>query len=232
MFSKSARFYDAIYSFKDYPGESERLESIITMRRPGAKTLLDVACGTGMHLSSLKRHFRCEGLDLDADLLAVAREHNPEIPFHQGDMRSFDLGKRFDVVTCLFSAIGYCEGTKELHSAIASMAKHANPGGLVVVEPWITPENFRKGHLGALIVDRDDLKVARFNRSKVEGNSCVLDFHYLIGTHEGIHYEMEEHHTTLFTDEEYLAAFRQAGLKAERDAEGLMGRGLYLGQAS
>jgi SAM-dependent methyltransferase len=185
-----------------------------------------------MHLNRLKREFDCEGIDIDAGLLEIARERNPQIAFHEGDMALFNIGKRYDAVTCLFSAIGYCQGVEMLNSAIASMGRHLKPGGVLVVEPWITPENFKAGHLGALLVDRDDLKVARFNRSKVEGNRCVLDFHYLIGTHEGIHYEMEEHHTTLFTDGEYLEAFRAAGLSAERDAEGLTGRGLYLGVAS
>lgn len=232
MFSKSAKYYDAIYAFKDYAGESERLEALIHSRAPQAHTLLDVACGTGMHISQLKRWFGCEGLDLDASLLAVAREHNPEVPFHQGDMITFSLGKQFDVVTCLFSAIGYCADTICLDKCVAAMARHLNPKGLLIIEPWITPEHFKAGHLGSLFVDKDDLKVARFNLSRVEGNRAIMDFHYLIGTPEGIHYEVEEHRTTLFTGEQYQSAIQRAGLEVEFDAEGLMGRGLYVGLAS
>ena len=52
MFTNSARFYDAVYSFKDYEAESQRLQALIEERSPGAATLLDVACGTGKHLGS------------------------------------------------------------------------------------------------------------------------------------------------------------------------------------
>ena len=74
MFSRSARIYDAVYAWKDYAGEAERVHELVQARKPGAATLLDVACGTGTHLAELRRRYRCEGLDLDADLLAVARE--------------------------------------------------------------------------------------------------------------------------------------------------------------
>jgi ubiquinone/menaquinone biosynthesis C-methylase UbiE len=60
MFSKTARYYDKFYAFKDYAGEAERLLAIIDdlLRsgdnlRPGGRQLLDVACGTGHHIDHL-----------------------------------------------------------------------------------------------------------------------------------------------------------------------------------
>ena len=46
-FLQSAELYDAIYHFKNYQRESERLRNLIDRLVPGARTLLDVACGTG-----------------------------------------------------------------------------------------------------------------------------------------------------------------------------------------
>ena len=124
MFSRSARIYDAIYaSIRDYPHEAAELDRLIQDRRPGARTLLDVACGTGAHLEHLTA-YEVEGLDLDPEMLAVARERLPEVSFHEGDMADFDLGKRFDAVVCLFSSIGYVRTEERLRSAIASMAGH------------------------------------------------------------------------------------------------------------
>ena len=82
--------------------EGLRTEVLLTSRR-----LLDVACGTGLHLSYLTYRFQVEGLDRDEQLLAIARQRNPEVPLHHADMVDFALGRTFDVVTCLFSAIGY-----------------------------------------------------------------------------------------------------------------------------
>jgi predicted TPR repeat methyltransferase len=65
MFRRSQRIYDAIYAWKDYPTEAERIDAAIRERRPDATTLLDVACGTGKHLELLRDRYRVEGVDLD-----------------------------------------------------------------------------------------------------------------------------------------------------------------------
>ena len=64
-------------------------------------------------------------------------------------MRSFDLGRRFDAVTCLFSSIGYLLTPEDLEQGIARMAAHVAPGGVLVVEPWFTPDAWRPGSLPA-----------------------------------------------------------------------------------
>src|SRR5207247_2040583 len=74
VFTRSARFYDAIYSFKDYGKEAARIDALIRERRPNARTLLDVACGTGLHLKHLSERYEVEGLDLDPELLKLASD--------------------------------------------------------------------------------------------------------------------------------------------------------------
>ncbi|HEU4741659.1 MAG TPA: class I SAM-dependent methyltransferase [Meiothermus sp.] len=222
--------YDKIYSFKDYRAEAEAVHARIQQAHPEAKNLLEVACGTGKHLEHLKAHYQAVGLDLDAKQLEEARQRNPEIAFHQGDMRSFDLGCPFDAVTCLFSSIGYAGSVEGLNQAIASMARHLNPGGVLLVEPWFSPGVWQNNRPHALFIDEPDLKVARMNVSRQEGRESVLGFHYLIATPQGVEYFTEELRLFLFTPEEYLKAFRGAGLEVEHDPQGLTGRGLYVGK--
>jgi SAM-dependent methyltransferase len=232
VFRQSARYYDAVYSWKDYAGEAERVHELVQARKPGAASLLDVACGTGAHLAELRRWYRCAGLDLEPELLAVARERLPDVPLLQGDMRDFDLGRRFDAVTCLFSSIGYMRTVEELEAAVAAMARHLEPGGVLLVEPWLTPEAVRVPHVAAVFVDEPELKIARLNNIEVEERRSSFDFHYLVGTSDGVEHFTERHDLTLFTREEQLAAFQAAGLAVEHDEEGLMGRGLYIGVAA
>jgi SAM-dependent methyltransferase len=231
VFSRSARIYDAIYaSIRDYPCEAAELDRLIQERRPGAQTLLDVACGTGVHLEHLSG-YEVEGLDLDPEMLAVARERLPDVTFHEGDMTSFDLGKRFDAVVCMFSSIGYARAEEGLRSAIASMARHLEPRGVLVVEPWLTPEVWGGRHVAAVFVDEPELKIARINTAERKGSLSAFEFEYLVGTPDGVEHFTERHELGLFTLEQYLGAFRAAGLDADHDPEGPMGRGLYVANA-
>lgn len=230
MFTQSARYYDLIYSKKDYETEVEILLQIIHQRlSTGSRKLLDVACGTGRHIESLKEHFEVEGLDLNAELLEIAAQRNPDVPFHCGDMISFELNKKFDIVTCLFSSIGYVKTKENLCQAIRCMGKHVAPGGLLIIEPWFTPDSWTANTVHALFIDEPDLKIARINTSLVEGRLSIFDFHYLVGTpQETIHF-VESHALGLFETSEIVDAFRSAGFIVFFDPKGLTGRGLFTG---
>ena len=230
MLESYGGLYDLVYGAKDYAAETEKLRGFIEERAPGVETLLDVACGTGQHLYHLARHYEVEGLDLSEAQLEVALERNPDCTLHLGDMLTFDLGRRFDVVTCLFSSVGYMRSVHELNQAVANMARHVKPGGLLVVEPWLTPESWLPGTLWSDYVDQPNLKVARISVSKLEGRLALINFHILIARDSEVDYFRERHELTLFTEDEYMASFRSAGLDVTFDPEGLIGRGLYVGQ--
>ena len=230
MFTKSSRFYDAQYHWKHYDTEAARLAAIIREYVPKAKTLLNVACGTGLHDEHLlKAGFTVTGLDLDPGMLTIARERCPNIVFHEGDMAAFGLGTQFDAVVCLFSSIGYCGSVGGLLKTMTCLATHTTPGGVVVVEPWLTPETYRLGTTHALFVDLPDIKLARMNVSLAEDRLSIMDLHFLVAEGGDISSFTERHELYMFTDDEYRSAFASAGLKVSVDAEGLMGRGLYVG---
>ena len=95
VFAKFARFYDLMYGFKDYPAETARLLSVIVAyQRSDGHDLLDVACGTGAHATGLGHSFAVTGIDLDADLLALARERNPHMAFHPRPVPGSHAGLR------------------------------------------------------------------------------------------------------------------------------------------
>jgi SAM-dependent methyltransferase len=233
MFTKSTTFYDAIYAAmgKDYVREAQQVHALIQQhtRTPG-KTLLDVACGTGSHLAVLREWYEVAGLDLDARMLAIARRRCPGVRFYRSDMAAFRLRRRFDALICLFSSIGYARTRVRLHRSLKTFAQHTVPGGVVLVEPWIFPEKFEKGHVGLVVVDQPALKIVRMNGSERRGDLSSLRFHYLVGTPESVSHFTEEHTLGLFTHETYLTAFHAAGLDVSFDPDGLTGRGLYIGR--
>ena len=229
MFTRSARFYDALYAFKDYVAAAEQLHALIGRLAPDARSLLDVGCGTGRHLEELQRWYTVAGLDIDPQMVTIARGRLPGVPVHQADMVGFDLHREFDVVTCLFSAIAYVRTPDRLRAAVAGMARHVRPGGLLLVEPWISPEQYWVGRVTTNFVDEPELKIAWMYTSDIDGRVSVFDINYLVGTPEGVDHLTERHEMGLFTEEEYLGAFEAAGVTAGRDAEGPFGRGLYVG---
>jgi ubiquinone/menaquinone biosynthesis C-methylase UbiE len=232
MFSKSAQYYDEIYASvdKDYKAEAKKAQKIIQEhKQTKGKSLLDVACGTGFHASQLSKYYQVEGLDLDPQMLKVAKKKHPKIRFHQGDMTDFDLGRQFDVVVCLFSSIGYVKTKSRLQKAIKTMSKHLLPGGILLIEPWFTPEQWTVGRVVTIQVDKPDVKIVRMSHSGKKGRISLLSFHYLIGTSKGVEHSLEIHELALFTHQEYMDAFTAARLNVTHDPEGLSGRGLYIG---
>ncbi|HJV08627.1 MAG TPA: class I SAM-dependent methyltransferase, partial [Acidimicrobiales bacterium] len=109
-YEQGAEAYDLLHAArgKDYGEEASALTECIRRRRPGARSLLDVACGTGLHLAALAAGgWDVEGLDLSEGMLAAAQARLPGVPLRPADMRTFRVDRRFDAVVCLYSAIGY-----------------------------------------------------------------------------------------------------------------------------
>lgn len=232
MFSKSEKFYDEIYGTlgKDYAAEAERLHQFIQKhKRAHGNSLLDVACGTGAHAQPLSKHYTVEGLDVDAKMLTIAQRKYPALKFHHASMVDFDLGKPFEVITCLFSSIGYVRTKSALRKTLKNMSHHLVSGGVLLVEPWFTPTEWKPGFVHTIHVNKPELKITRMSFSGRKGNISSLEFHYLVGTPKGVEHFTEQHELGLFTHEDYIQAFQSAGLKTSHHKKGLDGRGLYIG---
>ena len=229
IYEESAYLYDDYFNFLDYPAASRKLYASIQHLNPNAKTLLDVACGTGKHLECLREHFQVEGLDINPRLLEIARKRCPGVRFHLGNMMDFSLDDKFDVVTCLFLAIAYLKTLKNVELAVACMARHLRPGGILVVEPWVSPEKCWTNKVTADFTNEPELKIVRMYTHEIEGRLSVFDINYLVGTPQGVTYFVEREELGLFTHEEYVQAFEKAGLEVSHDEKGLFGYGLYIG---
>lgn len=231
MFDRSAELYDAIYDAigKDYATEADTVLSHI--REAGGSepaTLLDVACGTGRHLEYFSQTAACVGVDIEPGLLAVAARRCPGVELVQGDMTDFDVGRTFDAVTCLFSSIGYVRTVEGLQRAARCLAAHVSEGGVLVVEPWFTPEMWGGRRVQVVQAEGAGFTAVRMMNSSLEDGLSVLDAHYLIGSQSGVTHLTERHALGLFSFEQYADAFATAGLSVSVDPEGVTGRGLIV----
>ncbi len=225
-------YYDAIYASmgKNYAQETDQLDRIIRRyKKSDGNTLLDLGCGTGRHAALLAQHYAVEGLDISPAMLQIARERCPNIRFHQGDMTTFALDQRFDVITCLFSAIGYVQTAARLDETLQNIARHLVPGGVLIVEPWLSPDHYTVGHVASVYVDQPNLKIARMNTGERQGDVSILNFHFMVATPKGVEYFTEDHRLGLFSSETYQDAFKKSGLDVIHIEDGITDRGLYVG---
>ena len=232
MYQKSAAFYDAMSARKrNHAADADALRRLIaaSAKRP-VRSLLDVACGTGTHLEHLRAHYdEVVGLDLSAEMLALAAQRLPGVRLVEGDMLTFDLGRKFDAMTCLGSAIGYAQTPENLERAVTRMAQHLAPGGVLVLEPFVRPEVWEWGRVGSFFVETPSRKIAHFATTGEPGPVANMTFHYLVAEAGQVTYFSEEHALGLFTFEQLVDAFRGASLTTTLDPEGLTGRGLVVG---
>jgi SAM-dependent methyltransferase len=232
-YATSARIYDLLYvgaGIKDYQAETAELHRLIEESRPGAKTLLDVACGTGAHLAELRRWYEVEGVDLSPAMLAVARRRVSGIPLHQADMRTLDLGRSFDTVICLFSSIGYVTDPAEMRSAVARLAAHVAPGGVLVLDGWVRPDEWHDRFRPEPDIAHDDeALVVRLAFARRERDITNLDMHHLVQTAGGIDYFVENHKLALTPTADYVSAVEIAGLSARVIPNYMPGRDRIVG---
>jgi len=237
-FDRSAELYDAVYSArgKPYRQEAARLRALLGERGIGpGSSLLDVACGTGEHLRFLAPQYEVTGLDASAAMLRVAREKLPGVTFHQGDMSRFSLDVSFDAITCLFASVGYLPDEGAVGAAMRAMAAHLRPGGLLVLEPALAPDQVAPAVTSRMrfdaVVDSRRVSVTRTDSAVREPSVLRIRFDYEVtpGNGNGPTRTFSEHHPILLlTRERYLRAFREAGLRVGYLEPGLGSTGLYV----
>jgi ubiquinone/menaquinone biosynthesis C-methylase UbiE len=232
LYRSLARYYDLLYSFKDYQSEARRLVELVEkFRTSNGDGLLDVACGTGRHLEYLQGRFRCVGVDANTEMLEVARHRLPGVDLNQADMTQLDLDEQFDVITCLGSAIGYVKTYSNLQETLGRFFRHLKTGGVAIIEPWLTPTSWKAGTVHMTTYNGADVKIARLGYSTALGDLSIIQREYLIAeTGKGVAHFSERHELGLFDYQRTLEIMHTLGLEAHFIESGFDDeRGLFVG---
>jgi len=219
LFDRWAGYYDELYRAKgkDFAREAEK---ILAISLPGGSrlprpALLDAACGTGEHLRCFSRACRVAGLDRSPAMLRAARAKVPGADLVCGDMRTFELDARFDVVTCLFGSVGYLPGAGDLERAVSRLASHLRPGGVLVIEPPPLPEALAPPERQELEAPVRGGVMRRVASATYAPPVLRVRFEFELRTGDACETFVETHPVRIFTRAELDTALGAAGLEPD-----------------
>jgi ubiquinone/menaquinone biosynthesis C-methylase UbiE len=128
----AARFDALAASGADVHGEATLCAALVP---PGSR-VLDAGCGTGrVAIRLAELGYDCTGADVDASMLAVARERAPDLTWVEADLSTLDLlaagHLAYDLVVLAGNVVPLvAPGTEK--AVVARVARHVRPGGLLV----------------------------------------------------------------------------------------------------
>jgi len=234
MYGARAEYYDAIYHWKNYQAEAERLHALLGAEGiPDGARVLEAGCGTGSHLQHLHQWYDVAGFDLNEGMLGIARKKLSNVSLFRADMVDFVTPEPVDALLSLFSSIGYVHPENRLRSAVQAFARAVRPGGVVVVEPWLTEADFKVGSTSMETAESKDLKLCRACISGKEGSLSILNFHWLVvraGAQDVEHF-VDRHVVWMCPRELLIATFDNAGFDVRWEPNGFSkSRGLIVGR--
>ncbi len=137
-YSKLAYIYDFVMAHVDYQMWGGYILKFIEQWFPQATTILDIACGTGSMLKSIKaKNYDVIGMDLSLDMVKIAASKNAKSGkcfFFQGDMTAFSLKKKVDIVVCLYDSVNYLLDIQKWQSMFDCVYHCLNPNGLFIFD--------------------------------------------------------------------------------------------------
>jgi SAM-dependent methyltransferase len=230
-YAELAPYYDLFFSHtKNYRAEANELRRLIARyKRSNGNALLDVGCGTGRHLRYLKGWYRCTGTDLSKEMLDIAGRTVKGVRFRKADMMHLKMSERFDVITCLFSVIGYAKTYRNLDRAIRNFHDLLKPGGVLIIDGWFDRREWRSGSVHVMKVDAGRTKIVKVGFSTRKGQFSRAEEHWIIAEEKkGIRYSVDRQEMGLFEKDRFLKILWARGFRARIMRSPMPGRPRYL----
>ncbi|MEP7145707.1 MAG: class I SAM-dependent methyltransferase [bacterium] len=239
VFDAYSKYYDLLYSDKDYSGETEYIEKLIQRFRAGAQNILDLGCGTGRHdIYLAEKNYEVTGVELSKTMIEEAknnlhlkRDQELKLKFLNGDVRNFKINENFDIITSLFHVMSYQASNEDFISTLNTVRKHLGNEGKFIFDFWYGPAVLSvKPEARVKIFEGGDYTVERFADPVLKENENVVSVNYrvLVKTkNNGMQKEIKESHSMrYFFLPEIRFMLESADLKMIHSEEWMTGNNL------
>lgn len=141
FFDKTAQTYDKVVHWTTF-GKDKYWKREILKKIPKCKTILDLACGTGILTLQIAEQFpdsQITGIDITESYLNVAKKKiKPyhKISFVKQDAEKLDLQQKFDCIVSSYIP-KYCNP----ENLILVCLNHLNPNGKIILHDFTYPKN-------------------------------------------------------------------------------------------
>ena len=170
MYTKEiAKIFDQVLTLDHERKLLERVYKRISSRlgAGGVNSWLDVACGTGALLNAHDTDAYCMGIDISLAMIEVARSKSA-VDYKVADMRHFDLGRTFDLVTCTFDSVNHLLDRADVGSMLAHVRCHMHSESLFIFDVYT-----REGLKEAVVQSTPQLSVKQ--RGDCYVWTCVIE---------------------------------------------------------
>jgi SAM-dependent methyltransferase len=217
LYNELAKWWPLFSPPSEYVEEAEDLlPALLAAPDAPPRTLLELGAGGGSLAFHLKGSFALTLTDLSEEMLAVSRSVNPECEHLQGDMRTLELGREFDLVL-VHDAIMYATDETMLSQVLATAYRHCRPGGAALLLPDCVKETFEPDseHDGGDAPDGRGMRWLEWSWDPdPSDHTFVTAYSYVLREPDGrVTFEGETHLEGLFPRDTWFRLIRGAGFE-------------------
>lgn len=234
LYSKYAKYYDLLYPIEKYEEASRIIKRIFQLRDFAARTILDVACGTGTLAKLMyESGYDVVGVDAHRAMIAIARKKLPQGRFYVSRMQSLPQSTQADAVICM-SALNYVSSKAQLKATFRQFYRLLPPGGLLIVLNVLltdVPRKLNSIHFNGSSADGlSILKVGTWQKTTRSAGGFIGKFVMLVRHKSGVEFAIDLHRLYAFNTGEIKSAMQSAGFETTvYDGDGLSKFGVVAG---